>query len=171
MRLVVSRQPPCSLRLNCSGSVSAAVPIPKRGAEPQPTISMNNTAWKAFRQRVAGAWVTQHGESAAEGFRNSRLLLKHTFGRKLRTADVSFEDHQDLIGHRSGRSNEHYSESDSRIWRTLVEASEKACDSGSRKNSRNRMNSSRSTENSPLDNFGRARDLAFPGLLDTLAST
>jgi hypothetical protein len=31
------------------------VRVRKRGAEPQPTMSMNNTASKAFRQRVAGA--------------------------------------------------------------------------------------------------------------------
>ena len=28
--------------------------------------------------------------------------LKHTFGRRLRAAGVSFEDRQDLLGHRSG---------------------------------------------------------------------
>ncbi len=29
--------------------------------------------------------------------------LKHTFGRRLRAAGVSFEDRQDLLGHRAGR--------------------------------------------------------------------
>jgi hypothetical protein len=86
----------------------------------------------------------------------------------LRAADVSFEDHQDVLGHRSGRTTMHYSQSE---LTNLVEASEKARDLESRKNPRNRMNSSRSTGNSPLDNFGRARNLAFPRLLDTLAST
>jgi len=31
------------------------------------------------------------------------LELKHTFGRRLRAAGASFEDRQDLLGHRSGR--------------------------------------------------------------------
>jgi integrase len=35
--------------------------------------------------------------------------LKHSFGRRLRAAGVSFEDRQDLPGHRSGRITTHYS--------------------------------------------------------------
>ena len=35
--------------------------------------------------------------------------LKHTFGRWLRAAGVSFEDRQDLLGHRSGRITTHCS--------------------------------------------------------------
>ena len=35
--------------------------------------------------------------------------LKHTFGRRLRAAGVSFEDRQDLLGHKSGRVTTHYS--------------------------------------------------------------
>ncbi len=35
--------------------------------------------------------------------------LKHTFGRRLRAAGVSFEDRQDLLGHKSGRITTHYS--------------------------------------------------------------
>ncbi len=35
--------------------------------------------------------------------------LKHTFGRRLRAADVSFEDRQDLLGHKSERITTHYS--------------------------------------------------------------
>jgi integrase len=35
--------------------------------------------------------------------------MKHTFGRRLRAAGVSFEDRQDLLGHRSGRITTHYS--------------------------------------------------------------
>jgi len=36
--------------------------------------------------------------------------LKHTFGRRLRAAGVSFEDRQDLLGHKSGRMATHYSQ-------------------------------------------------------------
>jgi integrase len=35
--------------------------------------------------------------------------LKHTFGRRLQAASVSFEDRQDLLGHKSGRITTHYS--------------------------------------------------------------
>jgi len=35
--------------------------------------------------------------------------LKHTFGRRLRSAGVSFEDRQDLLGHKSTRITTHYS--------------------------------------------------------------
>jgi integrase len=35
--------------------------------------------------------------------------LKHTFGRRLRAAGVSFEDTQDLLGHKSRRITTHYS--------------------------------------------------------------
>jgi integrase len=35
--------------------------------------------------------------------------LKHTFGRRLRAAGVSFEDRQDLLGHKSSRITTHYS--------------------------------------------------------------
>ena len=35
--------------------------------------------------------------------------LRHTFGRRLRAAGVSFEDRQDLLGHRSTRVTTDYS--------------------------------------------------------------
>ena len=35
--------------------------------------------------------------------------LKHTFGRRLRAAGVSYEDRQDSLGHRSNRVTTHYS--------------------------------------------------------------
>jgi hypothetical protein len=50
--------------------------------------------------------------------------LKHTFGRRLRAADVSFEDRQDLLGHRSGRITTHYSAAE---LSRLLEAANKVC--------------------------------------------
>jgi hypothetical protein len=38
--------------------------------------------------------------------------LKHTFGYRLRAAGVSFEDRQDLLGHKSQRITSHYSAPD-----------------------------------------------------------
>ena len=50
--------------------------------------------------------------------------LKHTFGRRLRAAGVSFEDRQDLLGHKSQRITTHYSEGE---LSNLIAAAEKAC--------------------------------------------
>jgi hypothetical protein len=38
--------------------------------------------------------------------------LRHTFGHRLRAAGVSFEDRQDLLGHKSSRITTHYSSPD-----------------------------------------------------------
>ncbi len=57
---------------------------------------MNNTAWEKGRVKARLPQVRVHD-------------LKHTFGRRLRAAGVSFEDRQDLLGHRSGRITTHYS--------------------------------------------------------------
>ena len=65
------------------------------------------------------------------GFRNIRVHdLKHTYGRRLRAAGVSFEDRQDLLGHRSGRITTHYSQAE---LTSLIEAAEKVCETESRK--------------------------------------
>lgn len=57
---------------------------------------MMTTSWKKARAKVGLPQVRVHD-------------LKHTFGRRLRAAGVSFEDRQDLLGHRSGRITTHYS--------------------------------------------------------------
>ncbi len=57
---------------------------------------MLTSAWKRARLRAALPQVRVHD-------------LKHTFGRRLRAAGVSFEDRQDLLGHRSSRVTTHYS--------------------------------------------------------------
>ncbi len=51
--------------------------------------------------------------------------LKHTFGRRLRAAGVSFEDRQDLLGHRSGRMTTHYSAAE---LTKLIEAANSVCE-------------------------------------------
>lgn len=48
--------------------------------------------------------------------------LRHTYGR--RSAGVSFENRQDLLGHKSKRITTHYSRAE---IKNLIEASEKAC--------------------------------------------
>src|SRR5271167_344165 len=103
----------------------------KKDGGSAPVIKINNTAWKAARERAADQWTEQHGEPAPAGFRSIRVHdLKHTFGRRLRAAGVSLEDRQDLLGHRSGRITTHYSQAE---LTSLIEAAEKVCDIESRK--------------------------------------
>jgi integrase len=61
----------------------------------KPITRMLNNGWKKARQ-LTGIQARVHD-------------LKHTFGRRLRSAGVSFEDRQDLLGHRSTRITTHYS--------------------------------------------------------------
>jgi len=111
--------------------VNVFVRAHKKVGESRPVTKMNNTAWKAARERAADAWEKQHGASAPAGFRHIRVHdLKHTFGRRLRAAGVSFEDRQDLLGHRSGRITTHYSKAE---LTSLIEAAEKVCSTESRK--------------------------------------
>jgi integrase len=57
--------------------------------------------------------------------------LRHTFARRLRAAGVSFEDRQDLLGHKSGRITTHYSQAE---LLNLITASNKIVEAfGSRK--------------------------------------
>ncbi len=76
-----------------------------------PVTSMYNTAWKKAREAVGLPFVRIHD-------------LKHTYGRRLRSAGVSFEDRQDLLGHKSGRITTHYSAPE---LMSLIEASERVC--------------------------------------------
>jgi integrase len=100
--------------------VSQEVPIPV------PIFRMNNSAWKNARVRAADRWEEETGTPAPEGFRRVRVHdLKHTFGRRLRAAGVSFEDRQDLLGHKSGRITTHYSGPE---LLSLIAAAEKVCD-------------------------------------------
>jgi len=99
--------------------------------DPQPLAKIYNTAWKSARERAADAWAQQHGEPAPAGLRQIRVHdPKHNFGRRLRAAGVSFEDRQDLLGHRSGRITTHCSLAE---LTGLIEAAERVCDTESRK--------------------------------------
>lgn len=78
---------------------------------------MNNTGWQKARARAGLSHVRVHD-------------LKHTFGRRLRSVGVSFEDRQDLLGHRSGRITSHYSAAE---LGNLIDAANKVVSVGSRK--------------------------------------
>jgi integrase len=79
--------------------------------------TMHNTGWQEARKRAGLSHVRVHD-------------LKQTFGRRLRAAGVSFEDRQDLLGHRSGRITTHYSAAE---LANLIEAANKVCEVGARK--------------------------------------
>lgn len=83
----------------------------------KPTLRMLNSAWLRARKEANLPRVRVHD-------------LKHTFGRRLRAAGVSFEDRQDLLGHRSGRITTHYSAAE---LAKLIEAANSVCDRGNGK--------------------------------------
>lgn len=62
----------------------------------KPLSRMLNSAWLNARTKANLPHVRVHD-------------LKHTFGRRLRAANVSYEDRQDLLGHKSQRITTHYS--------------------------------------------------------------
>lgn len=60
----------------------------------RPLVRMLNSGWRRARVRAGLPNVRVHD-------------IKHTFGRRLSAAGVSFEDRQDLLGHRSERMTTH----------------------------------------------------------------
>jgi integrase len=83
----------------------------------KPVTRMLNSAWLKARSRAGLAQVRVHD-------------LKHTFGRRLRAAGVSFEDRQDLLGHTSGRMTTHYSAAE---LSRLIEAANRVCETDGRR--------------------------------------
>ena len=112
-------------RLVVLNRVARAVVESVRGQHPEYVFpyrghrieTMNNNAWQKARVRAGLPQVRVHD-------------LKHTFGRRLRAAGVSFEDRQDLLGHRSGRITTHYSTAE---LQNLLEAANRVCEEKSRK--------------------------------------
>ncbi|OJA00952.1 integrase [Rickettsiella grylli] len=78
---------------------------------------MLNSAWMKARVRAGLPQVRVHD-------------LKHTFGRRLRAANVGFEDRQDLLGHKNARITTHYSQVE---LINLIQAANKVCDEDNRK--------------------------------------
>jgi len=107
-------------RLVVLNRIARSVIANRRGQHPRfvftyggrPVQHMLNSAWKKGRVRAGLGHVRVHD-------------LKHTFGRRLRAAGVSFEDRQDLLGHRSARITTHYSAAD---LSRLIEAAETVCE-------------------------------------------
>lgn len=80
--------------------------------EGHPITRMLTSGWLRARNKAGLPQVRVHD-------------LKHTFGRRLRAAGASFEDRQDLLGHRSGRITTHYSAAE---LSRLLEAANRVCD-------------------------------------------
>ena len=112
-------------RLVVLNRVAKAVVEEMRGVHPEfvftyrgrPVRKTNGPAWRKARTRAGLPLVRVHD-------------CKHTFGRRLRAAGVSFEDRQDLLGHKSGRITTHYSQAE---LENLIEAANKVCGDDSRK--------------------------------------
>ena len=82
-------------------NVHATIVFTRKGI---PLSGMNSSGWKAARRRAAVRYPQVIGKPCPAGFRRIRVHdLKHTFGRRLRAVGVSFEDRQDLLGHKSAR--------------------------------------------------------------------
>lgn len=100
-------------------SIARRIVDEQRGKHPEfvftyrgrPTRSILNSGWKLARDRAGLPHVRVHD-------------LRHTFGHRLRAAGVSFEDRQDLLGHKSFRMTTHYSAPD---LSRLIEAAENVC--------------------------------------------
>jgi len=111
-------------RLVVLNQVALSVIREQRGVHPEfvftyngrPVQQMNGNAWRKARTRAGLPQVRVHD-------------LKHTFGRRLRAAAVSFEDRQDLLGHKSGRVTTHYSAAE---LGNLILAANRVCGEDSR---------------------------------------
>jgi len=107
-------------RLVVLNRVAISVIEARRGIHPEyvftykgrPIRYMLNSGWRAARASAGMPHVRVHD-------------LKLTFGRRLRAAGVSFEDRQDLLGHRSARITTHYSAAE---LSRLLEAANSVCE-------------------------------------------
>lgn len=94
-------------RIVVLNSIARRIVDEQRGKHPdvvftckgRPIKGIFNSAWKRARRRTGLTTVRVHD-------------LRHTFGHRLRAAGVSYEDRQDLLGHKSGRITTHYSAPD-----------------------------------------------------------
>lgn len=73
-----------------------------------PVLRINGHAWRKARVRANLCQCRVHD-------------LRHTFGRRLRAAGVSFENRQDLLGHKSSRITDHYCKAEIEELKDAVE--------------------------------------------------
>lgn len=101
-------------------------PSPKlKGGKVVPRHRLNNSGWRSGRERAAKRYLEEIGKEAPDGFRFVRVHdLKHTWGRRLRSAGIAFETRQALLGHTNGSVTTHYSAAE---IKELIDATEKVC--------------------------------------------
>lgn len=76
----------------------------------KPVVHMNNTAWQRARREAAAEYEAILGRPCPPPFARIRVHdLKHTYGRRLRSAGVSLETRKLLLGHKNGDITTHYS--------------------------------------------------------------
>jgi len=76
----------------------------------EPVSRMNNTAWQRARREAAEVYEEELKRPCPPLFARVRDHdLKHTFGRRLRSAGVSNETRKVLLGHKNGDITTHYS--------------------------------------------------------------
>jgi integrase len=81
--------------------------VSRRG---EPLTRMYNTSWRLARVRAARKYKEEFQQEAPLGLRKLRVHdLKHTYGRRLRAAGVSYEDRQVLLGHKTKSVTTDYS--------------------------------------------------------------
>jgi integrase len=106
-------------RLIVLNDTARAVIEARRGQHPthvfayrgDPVKNINNTGWQRARREAAEHYEEALGRPCPEGFaRGIRDHdLKHTCGRRLRSAGVSNETRKVLLGHKNGDITTHYS--------------------------------------------------------------
>ena len=71
---------------------------------------MRSSGWVRARSRASKRYKDMTAVEPPAGFESLRVQdLRHTRGRRLRATNVSLEDREDLLGHRSDRVTTHYS--------------------------------------------------------------
>lgn len=98
--LVKNRQNRLVILNQCAKQVIEA----QRGSHPIYVFTYRN---KPLSRMLNSAWLNARTKAQLSQLRVHDL--KHTFGRRLRAANVSYEDRQDLLGHKSQRVTTDYS--------------------------------------------------------------
>jgi len=109
-------------RLVVLNRVASSVIEEVRGVHPQYVFTYRG---RPLKRMLSSGWRNARIKASLPGVRVHDL--KHTYGRRLRASGVSFEDRQDLLGHKSGKITTHYSAAE---MSNLIEASNRVCDIG-----------------------------------------
>jgi len=99
--------------------IARAVVDRQRGKHPEFVFTYHN---RGLNRMLVRSWKMAREKLGLDARVHD---LKHTFGRRLRAAGVSFEDRQDLLGHKSDRITTHYSSAE---LLSLWEAANKVCE-------------------------------------------